>query len=121
MMSDSGERTPPPEEDAAGGHQGGRNGAAESGQPRSRPAIVEQLAAINDTTPEDLARLALGSSPDETVPTAEGITLFKGERSQQHKASGSDKSLLALRIERIKNTPLPEPRSSDPPTAPADH
>lgn len=69
------------------------------------PEIVQELSAFNNATPADLARLALqGEMADEIVPTAEGITLFEGKRAQLHRASGQQKSLLQLRLDRINKT-----------------
>jgi hypothetical protein len=80
------------------------------------PPIVERLTAINNTSSQELARLALGGAvPDEIVPTAEGITFFEGKRARDHKKSGSKRSLLAERLDRISKTPeLGSDRPTDP-------
>ena len=81
------------------------------------PRIVERLTAINNTSSQELARLALGGAvPDEIVPTAEGITFFEGKRARDHKKSGSTKTLLAERLDRISKTPeLTSDRPTDAP------
>ena len=109
------ERTPPPDaaEPEAGQSQPGSSHANGS------PGIIEQLHAVGNANPQELARIALGgASSDEVVPTAEGITLFRDERARQHRASGSSKSLLEQRLDRIKKTPHageadPSPQRSD--------
>ncbi len=87
------EGTPPPEQDIS--HASG-NG---------QPDIIKRLRPLNNATPEQLGAVALGGEqPDEIVPDADGITVFQGEQLRQHEASGSDKSLLQVRLERISKT-----------------
>jgi len=67
---------------------------------------VQRLRSVGELDANELARRALqqaGEAPtDETVPTAEGVTFFKGRAAAEHAASGSDKTLLQIRVERIR-------------------
>lgn len=101
------EGTPPqdsPEqvhEQDAPAQNGVRNDA--NGVAPGAPPIVEKLLAAGNIDPRDVAHIALGVEiGDEVVPTAEGITFFKGERARRHKESGASKSLLEERLDRIK-------------------
>ena len=107
MFGRSEEGTPPqdsPEQmqkqDASAANGVGNNG---NGPVPGAPPIVQELLAVGRVDPRDLAQVALGGErADEIVPTAEGVTFFKGERARLHKESGAGKSLLAERLDRIK-------------------
>lgn len=71
------------------------------------PPNVEELRAVSNMGSHALNRLALGGDkPDEIIPTAEGMTFFTGERSQIHKASETNKTLLQERLDLVKGVGL---------------
>ena len=102
MFGKQEERTPPPPQpEDPSGQSAPETVGVGNNEPVEPSPFIKGLLALGDVRPQDLAMVVLGERADEIVPTAEGVTFSKGERSQRHKESGASESLLELRLEHI--------------------